>query len=169
MRKHIYWYSAPCTAKVEHVTEFFSNGYGVSIVEEEHHLSDLYELAVVKGNINNYELCYDSGITEDVFRRITEKQVDEIMEQVKRLPAPYEKILEVTPIIIDNNKRMWEDFHKPLKTKMIYIDGNGNRSERTVEMKKMFSSQDGRTWVECYDFDKKDKRTFRLDRIQSIL
>lgn len=168
MYKHIYWYS-PSTTEIQHTKEFFNNGYGVSIVEEDHHLSDLYEVAIIKGDLSNWGLCYDTPLTDDVFRRKTEAEVDEIMEQVKRLPVPYETIKAMVPVLIDNNNRMWKDHHKPCIYKMVYVDANGNHSERTVEMKKMFSSQDGRTWVECYDFDKKDKRTFRLDRIQSIL
>lgn len=62
----------------------FDNGYGVSVVEEGMMLKDyafIYEVAVLKDG----SLCYDSGITEDVFRFQTSDEVSEIMLKIQKL------------------------------------------------------------------------------------
>jgi len=72
---------------------FFPNGYGVSVVQfttpygsgsygaEE----GLYELAVIKGVEENWEICYDTEITNDVIGYLTEDQVSEVLMKVKAL------------------------------------------------------------------------------------
>ena len=63
----------------------FDNGYGVSIVRHSFSYGNgagLWELAV----LCNGNLCYDTPITDDVLGDLTEKEVDEIVEQVKALP-----------------------------------------------------------------------------------
>ena len=77
---------------------FFPNGYGVSVVQfttpygsgsygsgsygaEE----GLYELAVLKGVEENWKICYDTEITDDVIGHLSEDQVGEVLMQVKSL------------------------------------------------------------------------------------
>jgi len=62
----------------------FENGYGVSVVLGNRFFSngfDTYELAVLKNN----ELCYDTHLTNDVIRYITEEKITEIMLEVQKL------------------------------------------------------------------------------------
>ena len=65
--------------------EFFPNGYGISIVS--HEFSYGLELAVLKGNANEAEICYDTPITSDVIGYCTAEQLVEIVKDVKALPS----------------------------------------------------------------------------------
>lgn len=62
----------------------FDNGYGVSVLFGESFYSDgynTYEMAILKdGNI-----CYDSGITEDVLGYITKNEITEYMIKIQQL------------------------------------------------------------------------------------
>lgn len=72
---------------------FFPNGYGVSVVRfttpsgfgsygsEE----GLYELAVLQGVDENWNICYDTPITDDVLGYLTEEQVDSLLKEVEKL------------------------------------------------------------------------------------
>ena len=62
----------------------FSNGYGVSVIFGSKFYSngiDTYELAVMKDG----DLCYSSGITNDVIGYITKDEVTEYMKQIQEL------------------------------------------------------------------------------------
>ncbi len=70
--------------------EFYKNGYGVSIVPDFNDI-DLYEIAVLKGTEEEYELCFDTYITNDVIKGLTlieahtiAKEISEIKEENKR-------------------------------------------------------------------------------------
>tara|TARA_Y100000310_G_C20171196_1_gene573752 strand:- start:310 stop:543 length:234 start_codon:yes stop_codon:yes gene_type:complete len=73
-------------------TEFFPNGYGVSIISNE--FSYGLELAVLKGNEKEWEICYDTPITEDVCGHLDSGQLDAIVKDVKALPSCIEKKVE---------------------------------------------------------------------------
>ncbi len=67
---------------------FFPNGYGVSVVRfpgSYGYVQGLYEVAVLKGTENNWELCYDTPITDDVLGHRDETDVENIMEEVEAL------------------------------------------------------------------------------------
>lgn len=67
---------------------FFENGYGVSVLLGEDFYSDginTYEVAVIKGKANEWELCDDTPVTDDVLGYQTKEQVTEIMKEVQRL------------------------------------------------------------------------------------
>jgi hypothetical protein len=81
----------------------FSNGYGASIVRFKIPTSlgvmgfygsytnneNEWELAVIKfkgKESNNFELCYDTPITNDVIGYLTEDEVEEILKKIKNLP-----------------------------------------------------------------------------------
>ena len=68
-------------------TEFYPNGYGVSVICNE--FSYGLELAVLKGTEEDAELCYDTPITNDICGHLTLDQLNEIKEQVKALPPLY--------------------------------------------------------------------------------
>ena len=67
---------------------FFSNGYGVSIVRHPGSygfLEGLYELAVLKGTEDNWELCYDTPVTSDVLGHLSEQDVEDNVFKVQSL------------------------------------------------------------------------------------
>lgn len=67
---------------------FFDNGYGVSIVKHSFSYGGnlgLWELAVLKGNADNWDLCYDTPITSDVIGHLEEDEVNEIVKNVTEL------------------------------------------------------------------------------------
>lgn len=67
----------------------FPNGYGASVVKgigSYGYEQGLYELAVlIKESDNNYELCYDTSITDNVLGYLTNNEVLEILEKIKEL------------------------------------------------------------------------------------
>ena len=65
--------------------EFYPNGYGVSLIC--HDTSYGLELAVLKGNSDSSEICYDTPITDDVLGHLTINDVSMICEKVKALPS----------------------------------------------------------------------------------
>jgi hypothetical protein len=74
---------------------FFPNGYGVSVVRYKSPISKSFfsytsndsewEVAVITGNKDKWELCYDTDITNDVLGHLTEGEVDWVMIQVQEL------------------------------------------------------------------------------------
>ena len=80
-KKHYY---AKYYKGAKQATMNFENGFGVSVLIGSCFYSngvDSYELAVLK----NGHLCYDSGLTEDVFGRLSAREVTKIMKQVQQL------------------------------------------------------------------------------------
>ena len=68
---------------VQHVYSF-PNGYGASVVKHDFSYGGkqgLWELAVLTGE----ELCYTSGITEDVIGHLSWKNVEETLSEIKQL------------------------------------------------------------------------------------
>jgi hypothetical protein len=67
---------------------FFPNGYGVSVVRHPGSygfLEGLYELAVLKGTEDNWELCYDTPVTSDVLGHLSEQNVEDVVLKVQSL------------------------------------------------------------------------------------
>jgi hypothetical protein len=73
---------------------FFPNGYGVSVVRfnspsgfggsygvEE----GLYEVAIIKGLEEDWEICYDTSITSDVLGHQSPEDIDNLLSQVESL------------------------------------------------------------------------------------
>lgn len=64
----------------------FPNNFGVSVIPEADQQS--YEVAVLDHNSRGHsQVCYTSGLTEDVFRYLTRDAVYEVVEQVRDLVA----------------------------------------------------------------------------------
>jgi len=72
---------------------FFGNGYGASVIKGygSYGVDDeLYELAVIKADGSTergWDICYDSGITEDVIGHMTEEEIITILMQIEALDA----------------------------------------------------------------------------------
>lgn len=84
--------------------EFYDNGYGISVISNSHSYggeNGLYEIAVLIGDIEKSSLCYDTHITNDVIGHLTEYQVDEIISQIKLLPATPNAIMKRRDSIIN--------------------------------------------------------------------
>lgn len=75
---------------------FFENGYGVSVVRykatygvnnySSYTSNDSeWEVAVIYGNEKNWEISYNTDITDDVLGHLTEGEVDWVMLQVQQL------------------------------------------------------------------------------------
>ncbi len=67
---------------------FFPNGYGVSVVIGPLFYSnnvDTYEVAIVKGNRDKYDLTYSTPITNDVLGYLTKDDVTRIINEVQSL------------------------------------------------------------------------------------
>lgn len=74
---------------------FFENGYGLSVVRFKVPKSKTYssytsnenewEVAILYGDKNEWEITYDTHITDDVIGHQTEGEVDWIMIQVQEL------------------------------------------------------------------------------------
>lgn len=67
---------------------FFTNGYGVSVVRHAHSYGGqigLFELAVLKGVPYNWEICYDTSITNDVIGWLEPHEVVEYTQKVSQL------------------------------------------------------------------------------------
>lgn len=70
---------------VEHQKkEFYPNGYGISIIPDVNNLK-LFEVAVLKGDEDNCDLCYDTHITDDIIKGLTADEVEMIKIEIKRL------------------------------------------------------------------------------------
>jgi hypothetical protein len=69
---------------VQYLT-FFPNGYGVSIVQHDFsygHDYGLWEMAVLKGDKDKWNITYSTPITDDVLGSLSEDEVNEYVKQV---------------------------------------------------------------------------------------
>lgn len=69
---------------------FFSNGYGASVVR--HRFSyggdrGLFEIAVLAGNADNWNITYDTHITDDVLGYLNDDDVKNTLQQIRELPS----------------------------------------------------------------------------------
>lgn len=69
---------------------YFKNGYGASVIK--HYGSygyqeDLFELAVMKydSEYDEWYLCYDTPITHDVIGHLTNDEVLDLLEKIRKL------------------------------------------------------------------------------------
>lgn len=70
----------------------FPNGYGASVIQSPYSYGGrdgLYELAVAKFNGEDHDdwsLCYETEITDDVLGYLTEREVREALDKIAGLP-----------------------------------------------------------------------------------
>ena len=67
----------------------FPNGYGVSVVRFPGSYGfekDLYEVAIIKGTKDKFEIVYDTSITDDgILGHRDEQDINNILEEVQAL------------------------------------------------------------------------------------
>ena len=68
--------------------EFYNNGYGVSIVPDINNAT-LYQLAVLVGTEEEYDVCFDTPITDDVIEGLSILEAHEIAKQVSELETNF--------------------------------------------------------------------------------
>ena len=71
---------------------FFPGGYGLSAVRfltpsgfYSYTDDNTWEVAILKGTKNQWEICYDTEITNDVLAYQTEEDINKIIKHVQRL------------------------------------------------------------------------------------
>jgi len=67
---------------------FFDNGYGVSVVKfngSYGYKQGLYESAVLKGTEEDFQICYDTVIADDVLGYQSEEEVEVLLYEVENL------------------------------------------------------------------------------------
>lgn len=80
----------PLCDGTQRLYRFTGNDYGASVVRHRYSYGGrdgLWELAVIKWHGEEYELTYDTPITDDVLGYLTEEEVVESLIQIKALPA----------------------------------------------------------------------------------
>lgn len=68
----------------------FNNGYGASVICNDisyGHEEGLWELAVIKWEEDEWFLCYDTKITNDVIGHLNEDEVDKLLVEISKLEA----------------------------------------------------------------------------------
>jgi hypothetical protein len=78
----------PVAAGGVQAKHFFDNGYGISVVKFKGsygYEEGLYESAVLKGTEENWHICYDSVITDDVLGHQTEKEVEVLLYEIENI------------------------------------------------------------------------------------
>jgi hypothetical protein len=63
---------------------FFENGYGASIID--HAYSYGTELAVIKGTKGDWDLCYDTPITDDILGWQSAADIESVLTRIADLP-----------------------------------------------------------------------------------
>jgi hypothetical protein len=69
-------------------THFFDNGYGVSVVRFPGSYGfeqNLYEVAILQGTKDKYDITYDTPITDDVLGHRDEEDINIILQEVQEL------------------------------------------------------------------------------------
>ena len=78
--------SRPVNGGIQYIN-FFPNGYGVSVVRHDfsHTDDNTWELAVLKGNADKWDLCYNTPITNDVLGYMSDDEVNETCTAIANL------------------------------------------------------------------------------------
>ena len=74
--------------KIQKLYRFEGNNYGASVIQGSFtygYKEGLWELAVIKFNGEDWHLCMDTPITDDVIGYLTEKQVQDLLGKIDQL------------------------------------------------------------------------------------
>ena len=75
----------------------FDNGFGVSVIPEPDY--EHYEVAILRHNGKaRSHICYDSGLTDDVFRFLSVDEVHAIIMRARNLKAG-SRVVEPNPFV----------------------------------------------------------------------
>ena len=80
---------------VKRATIFFNNGYGASVItsdmttpfgkivytDEKHP----YELAILEGNEEDFDICYDTYLTDDVIGYCDAEKINDLLKKISKL------------------------------------------------------------------------------------
>ena len=64
---------------------YFDNGYGASVIDDPGFNG--LEVAVIVGPEDEWEIVYDTPVTDDVIRGIAPDRLGEVLDMIKALPA----------------------------------------------------------------------------------
>jgi len=67
---------------------FFGNGYGASVIQGQGtygNAEGLYELAVIQGNEEDWDLCYNTEIADNVLGYLDEGEVTNLLKRIEEL------------------------------------------------------------------------------------
>ena len=67
---------------------FFDNGLGASVITGECAYTSEgkpYELAVIAGNSEYWNICYTTGITDDVIGHLSESEICDLLNEIRNL------------------------------------------------------------------------------------
>lgn len=95
LKENLFTKSNDAKSSYQHVFKF-ENGYGASVIQFEY--SCRWELAVLYFyDEDEWDICYDTPITDDVIDGLTDEEVNDILRLIKALdkyPEDYKKIIE---------------------------------------------------------------------------
>jgi hypothetical protein len=81
------WQDHPVSGSLARI--FYPNGYGASILLGSLFYSngdDTYEVGIIKGTPEDWELTYETPITDDVLGYLEETEVFETLKLIEELP-----------------------------------------------------------------------------------
>ena len=72
------WKAHPLGCAGEHAVEIFKNGYEASVIK-----GGTYEIAIIHPSEG---ICYDTGLTDDVFSYLSEDEANKALVDISELP-----------------------------------------------------------------------------------
>jgi hypothetical protein len=64
---------------------WFDNGYGASVINDPTFSG--FEVAVIAGTEDDWEIVYDTPVTDDVVRALPLDTMKEVLDEIKALPS----------------------------------------------------------------------------------
>ena len=68
---------------------FFKNGYGISVLFHQNQSKDhyQYEIAVIKGVEEAFDICYNTSVADDIIRCDKSREIDDLMKEIQELKS----------------------------------------------------------------------------------
>jgi len=134
---------------------FFDNGYGISVIRNiiSYTSKDKldYEIAVLKGNEKDWDICYDTPITSNVLGYLSPEEVTEIMIQIQKYGNKNTDIVEIKEINQISN----------IAIVLHAYDYNSQGETIKISYGDLFKAYEGQRWIakagnmhrDCVTFD----------------